>query len=150
MKLTRPLILVAALAAALAGAALAGVVAHKGATVKTINVTEKEFHITLSSRKGAVGSVRFAIKNTGKHSHALAISGPGVKLKKTALIKPGKKATLTVTLKAGTYALWCPVPCRAGHEDLDHRAGIRDGRLRRLGWLGWRRNHVDARYHHRR
>jgi uncharacterized cupredoxin-like copper-binding protein len=113
MKLTRPLILVAALAAALAGAALAGVVAHKGATVKTISVTEKEFHISLSTRKGAVGSVRFVIKNAGKHSHALALSGPGLKLKKTALVKPGKKATLTVTLEAGTYVLWCPVPGHA-------------------------------------
>ncbi len=113
MKLTRPLILAAALAAALAGAALAGVVTHRSATVKTIGVTEKEFHISLSTRKGAVGSVRFAIKNTGRHSHALAISGPGVKLKKTALIKPGKKTTLTVTLKAGTYALWCTVPGHA-------------------------------------
>jgi plastocyanin len=113
MKLTRPLVLVVALAAALAGAALAGVVAHKSANVKTISVTEKEFHISLSTRKGTVGSDRFVIKNTGKLSHALAISGPGVKLKKTALIKPGRKATLTVTLKAGTYALWCPVPGHA-------------------------------------
>ena len=137
MKLTRPLILVAALAAALAGAALAGVVAHKGATVKTINVTEKEFHITLSSRKGVVGSVRFAIKNTGKHSHALAISGPGVKLKKTDPHGHPQGRDLRPLVPGAR-------PCRAGHEDLDHRAGIHDG------WLGWRRNHVDARYHHRR
>ena len=113
MKLTRPLIVAAALAAALAGAALAGVVAHKGAAVKTIKVTEKEFHITLSTRTGAVGPVRFVIKNTGKYTHGLAISGPGVKLKKSALIKPGKSAILAVTLKSGTYALWCPVPGHA-------------------------------------
>jgi uncharacterized cupredoxin-like copper-binding protein len=113
MKLTRPLIIAAALAAALAGAALAGVVTHKGATVKTIKVTEKEFHISLSTRKGAAGAVRFTIKNTGKLSHALAISGPGVKLKRTALIKPGKTASLAVTLKSGTYTLWCPVPGHA-------------------------------------
>jgi uncharacterized cupredoxin-like copper-binding protein len=113
MKLTRPLIVAVALAAALAGAALAGVVTHKGADVKTIKVTEKEFHITLSTRTGAVGPVRFVIKNTGKYTHGLAISGPGVKLKKSALIKPGKSAALAVTLKSGTYALWCPVPGHA-------------------------------------
>ena len=113
MKLTRPLIVAAALAAALAGAAFAGVVAHSSATAKTINVTEKEFHISLSPKKGAVGPVKFVIKNTGKLTHALAISGPGVKLKKTALIKPGKSATLAVTLKSGTYTLWCPVPGHA-------------------------------------
>ena len=113
MKLTRPFIVAAALAAALAGAALAGVVAHATATVKTISVTEKEFHISLSTRKGAVGPVRFVIKNTGKYGHHLAISGPGLKKKQTALIKPGKSATLAVTLKSGTYALWCPVPGHA-------------------------------------
>ena len=80
---------------------------------KTIKVTEKEFHITLSTRTGAVGPVRFVIKNTGKYTHGLAISGPGVKLKKSALIKPGKSAILAVTLKSGTYALWCPVPGHA-------------------------------------
>jgi uncharacterized cupredoxin-like copper-binding protein len=113
MKLTRPLIVAAVLAVALAGAALAGVVTHKGANVKTIKVTEKEFHITLSSRTGAVGPVRFVIKNAGKYTHGLAISGLGVKLKKSALVKPGKTATLAVTLKSGTYALWCPVPGHA-------------------------------------
>jgi plastocyanin len=113
MKLTRPLIVAAALAAALAGAALAGVVAHKSATVKTITVSEKEFHISLSARKGVVGADKFVIKNTGTYPHALAISGPGLKLKKTPLIKPGKSATLSVTLKSGTYAIWCPVPGHA-------------------------------------
>jgi uncharacterized cupredoxin-like copper-binding protein len=113
MKLTRPLIVAGALAAALAGAALAGVVTHKSADLTTIKVTEKEFHIALSTRTGAVGPVRFVIKNTGKYTHGLAISGPGVKLKKSALIKPGKSAILAVTLKSGTYALWCPVPGHA-------------------------------------
>ena len=121
MKLTRPIIVAAALAAALAGAALAGVVAHRSATVKTITVTEREFRIALSTKKGAVGPVRFVIKNAGKYPHALAISGPGVHLKKTALIKPGKSATLTVTLKSGTYALWCPVP---GHAAKGMKATI--------------------------
>jgi uncharacterized cupredoxin-like copper-binding protein len=112
MKLTRPITVAAALAVALLGAAAAGVVAHAGANVKTINVTEKEFHITVSG-KGAVGTVKFVVKDTGKLSHALEIKGPGVKSKRTPLIKPGKSATLTVTLKVGTYTLWCPVPGHA-------------------------------------
>jgi uncharacterized cupredoxin-like copper-binding protein len=113
MKLTRPSTAVAALAVALLGASVAGVVAHANTATKTINVTEKEFHIGLSTNKGAVGSVRFVVKNTGKLSHALEISGPGVKNKRTPLIKPGKSATLTVTLRDGTYTLWCPVPGHA-------------------------------------
>jgi uncharacterized cupredoxin-like copper-binding protein len=121
MKLTRPLIVAAVLAVALAGAALAGVVTHKGANVKTIKVTEKEFHITLSTRNGAVGPVQFVIKNTGNYTHGLVISGPGVKLKKSALVKPGKAATVAVTLKPGTYTLWCPVP---GHAAKGMRTSI--------------------------
>ena len=149
MKLTRPLIVAAVLAAALAGAALAGVVTHKGADVKTIKVGEKEFHITLSTRRGAAGPARLVIKNTGKYTHGLAISGPGVKLKKSALVKPGKTTTLAVTLEAGTYTLWCPVPgprCQ-GHEDLDHRAGRLDRRLGRR--RGRRRHDDDLRHEHR-
>ncbi len=113
MKLTRPTTVAAAFAVALLGAATAGVVAHASASTKTITVTEKEFHIGLSTKKGAEGSVKFVVKNTGKLSHALEISGPGVKNKRTPLIKPGKSATLTVTLKSGSYTLWCPVPGHA-------------------------------------
>jgi uncharacterized cupredoxin-like copper-binding protein len=113
MKLTRPVLVAAALAAALAGAAFAGVVAHSTATVRTVSVTEKEFHISLSTRKGTAGPVKFVVRNTGKLSHELAISGPGVKTMKTVLIKPGTSATLAVTLKSGTYSLWCPVPGHA-------------------------------------
>ena len=55
MKLTRPFLVAAALAVALAGAAFAGVVAHKGAAKLTVTVTETEFHIALSPKKGTVG-----------------------------------------------------------------------------------------------
>ncbi len=111
----RPITIAGALALALLGAALAGVVAHAsaGSTTKTINVTEKEFKITLSSRKVAPGKVKFVVKNVGKLTHGLDISGPGVKKAHTPLIKPGKSATLTITLKSGKYTIWCPVP---GHE----------------------------------
>ncbi len=112
MKLTRPFIAAAALVVALAGAAVAGVVAHAGPAKTTINVTEREFKITVVG-KPAAGVNRFVIKNTGKFAHALAVAGPGVKTKKSALIKPGKSAVLTVTLKSGAYSLWCPVPGHA-------------------------------------
>lgn len=112
MKPTRPLILVAALALALAGAAVAGVVAHASADAKTIKVTEKEFKITVTG-KPAKGADKFMIKNTGTYPHALAIAGPGIKSKRTPLIQPGKSAVLNVTLKSGSYTLWCPVPGHA-------------------------------------
>ncbi len=112
MKPTRPFMLVAILATALAGAAVAGVVAHATADAKTIKVTEKEFKITVTG-KPAAGADKFVIKNTGKYAHALSIAGPGIKSKRTPLIKPGKSAVLTVTLKSGAYTIWCPVPGHA-------------------------------------
>ena len=113
MKLTRPFLLAAVPAVALLGAATAGVVAHASTTKTTINVTEKEFRITLSSHKATAGRVRFVVQNVGKYPHALAISGAGVKLKRTALIAPGKSAVLLVDLRSGRYSLWCPVPGHA-------------------------------------
>ena len=121
MRPTRPILVATALAVALLGAATAGVVAHASARVKTVNVTEREYHITLSPKTAAPGTVRFVVKNTGKLSHALELSGPGVKAKRTPLIKPGTSATLTVTLRAGTFTLWCPVP---GHAALGMKTSL--------------------------
>jgi plastocyanin len=104
------ILLLAALA--LAGAAVAGVMAHASASKTTIRVTEREFKIGLSTTKAPAGPVRFEIKNTGKLAHALAIAGAGVKTK-TKLIQPGKTAVLLVTFKQGAYSVWCPVPGHA-------------------------------------
>jgi uncharacterized cupredoxin-like copper-binding protein len=116
-------------ALALAGAAVAGILAHAGSSTSskttTINVTEKDYSITLSSHKASVGTVHFVIKNKGKHSHGLDVSGPGVKKAKLkALVKPGKSTTLTVTVKAGKYTLWCPVP---GHAALGMKTTLTAG-----------------------
>ena len=104
------ILLLAALA--VAGAAVAGVVAHASASKTTIRVTEREYKIRLSTTHAAAGPVRLEVKNTGRYAHALAISGAGVKTK-TKLIKPGKTAVLLVTLRQGVYSLWCPVPGHA-------------------------------------
>jgi len=104
------ILLLAALA--LAGAAVAGVVAHASASKTTIRVTEREYKIGLSATKAPAGPVRFEIKNTGKYAHALAIAGAGVKTR-TKLIQPGKTVVLLVTFKRGAYSLWCPVPGHA-------------------------------------
>ena len=104
------ILLLAALA--VAGAAVAGVVAQASPSKTTIRVTEREFRIGLSTTKAPAGRVRFEIRNTGKVPHALAISGAGVKTQ-TKLIQPGTSAVLLVTLKHGAYSLWCPVPGHA-------------------------------------
>jgi uncharacterized cupredoxin-like copper-binding protein len=108
---------------ALSGAALAGVVAHASASKTTIRVTEREYKIVLSAKTAPAGPAVFRIKNTGHTTHELEISGPGVK-KKSAMIKPGKSATLAVTLRSGSYSLWCPVP---GHAARGMKAALMVG-----------------------
>ena len=82
---------------------------------KTIPVTESEFKIALPAESGLqAGNYTFAVKNAGKISHDLAITGPGIAgTPKTALINAGGTSTLSVALKAGTYTLYCAVP---GHR----------------------------------
>jgi plastocyanin len=111
---------------ALAGAALAGVVAHANAGTKAVRVTvvEKEYSLTLK-RTLASGLTTFIVENKGKVGHSLELSGPGLKAKRiVGLVGPGKTRLLTVTLKGGTYRFWCPVP---GHASLGMKATVRVG-----------------------
>jgi hypothetical protein len=105
---------------ALAGAAVAGVVAQAGPSGSTIRVTEREFRIVLSASHTTAGRVRLEIKNAGAYPHSLAIKGAGVNTK-TKLIQPGRTAVLLVTLQRGVYSLWCPVP---GHAAQGMKAAL--------------------------
>jgi uncharacterized cupredoxin-like copper-binding protein len=79
-----------------------------------IPVSETEFKIALAAPKVAPGKVTFTVRNAGKIQHDLVVSGPGVMgAAKTPLLNPGQTATLTVTLAAGSYTLYCSVP---GHR----------------------------------
>jgi uncharacterized cupredoxin-like copper-binding protein len=108
-----PLSLAARLGSAAALLAVVGVVAapalgartHAAATAVTVTATE--FHFKLSKTSVPHGSVTFTIVNKGKLPHDFKIGG-----KKTPLVKPGKSAKLTVTLKKGKAAYLCTV---AGH-----------------------------------
>jgi uncharacterized cupredoxin-like copper-binding protein len=103
-------------AAMVSAVAVFGVEAEaKGAPEKaaglTIKATEIEYKITLSTHKVHHGVVTFVVKNAGKIPHNLAIQGG----KHTANIAPGKTVKLTVTLKKGSFTLYCSVP---GHRQL--------------------------------
>jgi uncharacterized cupredoxin-like copper-binding protein len=99
----------AALAALALGAAAA---AQAQVAVPTVTVAMKEFTLTPSTTRLKAGRVTFVAVNRGKFPHALSIAGSGVKAR-TATVAPGKSARLTVTLKGGTYRLWCPVGTHA-------------------------------------
>ena len=86
--------------------------AQPAARATTVHVSESEFKIVPAPAKVAAGKVTFVVKNTGKIAHDLAVQGTAGAAK-TPLIAAGKSASLTVTLAAGTYTLYCSVP---GHR----------------------------------
>ena len=67
-----------------------------------------EWTVQLSEAAIPAGPVNFTITNAGSIPHAFEVEGPGVE-KETALIQPGEKAMLTLTLKPGEYEVYCPV-----------------------------------------
>ena len=85
--------------------------ASKVAQGVTVQVQEKEYKITLASTKVKAGAVTFVVRNVGKIPHNLAIQGG----KRTPDINAGQSAKLTVTLKKGSYTLYCAIP---GHRQL--------------------------------
>ncbi|MEU6933594.1 plastocyanin/azurin family copper-binding protein [Streptomyces sp. NPDC046385] len=82
-----------------------------------------DFHITLSPQTFHPGPYTFVAKNDGQHDHALEIEGAGTE-NRTQTLAPGESATLTVTLKSGTYQVYCPVD---GHKDLGMKTQITVG-----------------------
>jgi plastocyanin len=91
--------------------------AATAATASTrITATESEYKIVLSRTSLKPGTYNFVAVNKGKIAHSLAINGPGVAHKRIAgTIAPGASKTLTVTLRKGSYDVYCPV---AGHKAL--------------------------------
>lgn len=83
---------------------------------KTIDVTLKDFSIAVASTGSlAPGTYTFHVTNNGPTSHNLTINGPGMSDKATPTFAAGGSMDLTVTLKNGTYDLFCSVP---GHKQL--------------------------------
>jgi uncharacterized cupredoxin-like copper-binding protein len=87
-----------------------------GVSGKTIDVTLKNYSITVkSSGTVAPGVYTFHVSNQGPLSHNLTVNGPGVTTMATPTFSSGGTQNLTVTLKNGTYDLYCSVP---GHKQL--------------------------------
>jgi uncharacterized cupredoxin-like copper-binding protein len=82
-----------------------GAPAHAPAAV---NVKLSEWKVELSGGTIAAGTVTFTVTNAGSIPHALEVEGQGIE-QETGVIQPGASATLTLTLKAGTYEVYCPV-----------------------------------------
>ena len=80
-----------------------------------VDVTEKNFSISMSKTHLAPGTYTFHVVNQGPSSHNLTISGPGLSSPHTQTVGTGDPQNLTVTLKNGSYDFFCSVP---GHKAL--------------------------------
>ncbi len=67
-----------------------------------------ELRFTLSKKTVPAGAVTFTITNQGKSTHDFKIGG-----KKSAVVRPGKTAKLSVVLKKGKAAYLCTLPGHA-------------------------------------
>lgn len=122
-RLTRKRIAIVVLlvSAAMLGAAVAAFVARAGATASTrITVTEREYHLTLSSKTYKPGTVTFVVQNRGKLRHSFAIRGRGLSRRIPGTIRPGGHGTLVVHLSSGTYTVFCPIHVRLGMKTSIH------------------------------
>jgi uncharacterized cupredoxin-like copper-binding protein len=82
------------------------------ATAQTVPVTLSEWKIRLANDTVQAGSVTFRVNNNGSMSHAFHVKGEGVD-KESQPIPVGQSASLTVTLKPGTYEVYCPLSERS-------------------------------------
>ena len=71
-------------------------------------MTLSEWKVTLSRDTLKAGVVTFRVTNGGAMNHAFYVRGAGVD-KGTRDIAKGEAASLTVTLKPGTYDVFCPL-----------------------------------------
>jgi len=114
VKLRRAALFVLFLVCAVIGAGVAGLTAFGGTTTTRLTITEVEYKLTLSPSKVAAGKTTITVVNKGKVGHSLSIGGPGLtKRLISGTIAPGSSRSLTVTLKAGSYAFWCPIDSHA-------------------------------------
>ena len=114
-------LLVAALASGAMAAAACGGSSSSGSSsgssaptaapsAQTVTFTETEFKIDTASTNLKAGSYTFDVQNKGAFPHDLHIATPdGSEIGATSVIQPNASATLQVSLKAGTYTIWCAV-----------------------------------------
>lgn len=78
------------------------------AAAQPVQVNLLEWKIEMPSDTVVAGAKTFRVKNAGKVTHSLYVRGPGV-TKGSAEIAAGQETRLTVTLRPGTYEVYCPL-----------------------------------------
>ena len=107
----------------LAAAALRPAAPPAPATVVTVRLSE--WKVEASAAQAPVGATKFVVTNSGTIPHAFEVEGRGIE-RETHLIQPGQTDSLTLTLRAGSYELYCPVGS-GSHEHLGMITHIKVG-----------------------
>ena len=94
---------------------LALVVSSSEVSAQAVTVTLSEWKIELTRDTVRAGPVTFKVNNAGTMTHGFYVRGDGVD-QGTRDIPVRESASLTVTLKRGTYEVFCPM------SDLSHKA----------------------------
>jgi len=78
------------------------------ASAQAVAVTLSEWKVVMARDTVKAGSVTFNVKNGGTMAHAFYVLGEGV-AKGSREIPARQEAPLTLTLKPGTYEIYCPM-----------------------------------------
>lgn len=78
---------------------------------QTLTIGGTEFKFQPPTLTAKAGTITFTFTNKGAIAHSFRIRGQSGGIE---TLDPGKTATATFKLKAGTYAYYCDIP---GHED---------------------------------
>jgi len=112
------------------GGLVAGAPTRRGQPVP-VSAKLSEWTIQLSETSVPAGQVAFTVTNGGSIPHAFEVEGQETE-KETPLIQPGASATLTLTLKPGTYEIYCPVGDNS-HKKLGMDTHLKVGAAGRSG-----------------
>jgi plastocyanin len=75
----------------------------------TLTATEAEFSIDLGTKTLKAGPYLVKVDNTGNATHDLVVELNGARIAGTSTIAPGQSASLSVTLKPGSYVFYCSI-----------------------------------------
>jgi len=103
--------------------ALMGLALSWHPTPARLGVSATEFHLTLSRPMVKAGVVEIELQNDGQDPHDLRVRRVGGSHTfSIPLVQPGKRRTVAIHVKAGSYRLWCSV---ADHQALGMQAVLR-------------------------
>lgn len=103
-------------------ATIAGVHPAPKAPPVAVRARLTEWKVELSQTTIAAGPVKFVITNAGSIAHGFEVEGQGVE-KEVETIQPGASDTLSLTLRQGSYEVYCPVG-EVAHKKLGMEAHL--------------------------